>query len=220
MNRRCPHRDPTVCPPMPKQYGIGDKAPTLLWLLVLLRGRSRGVIVHFPFTCVLEYLHDQKICQPRGAPCATGWVSCAKEKEETLTDPLNRKDCRAEGRGKTRTSTADVHVLFPHQNPGHKAPESGWQQFSTDGLPCSTWLPAPSTSFPACQTQCRTAHSWQLEWMRNLLTPDIVRLLTGKPCDEHQHVVWNFRTKNKHLRDWTACRAWDGHPTRDAELPA
>ena len=35
-----------------------------LWLLVLLGGRSRGVLVHFAFTCVLEYL------QPCSMVCA------------------------------------------------------------------------------------------------------------------------------------------------------
>ena len=32
--RGCPCRDPLGCPPIPRQDGIGDKAPTL-WLLLL-----------------------------------------------------------------------------------------------------------------------------------------------------------------------------------------
>ena len=54
---------PCLGPPVPEQVRIGDKAPTLLWLLVLLRGRSRGrgVLVHFAFTCVEEYLRFRRL---------------------------------------------------------------------------------------------------------------------------------------------------------------
>ena len=34
VNRGCPCPEPPVCPPIPKQDGIGDKAPTI-WLLLL-----------------------------------------------------------------------------------------------------------------------------------------------------------------------------------------
>ena len=54
MYRGRPCRDP-VGPSMPRQDGIGDKSANPLWLLVLLCGR--GLLVHFAFTCVLEYLH-------------------------------------------------------------------------------------------------------------------------------------------------------------------
>ena len=54
--RECPCRDPPVCPPMPRQDGIGDRAPTL---------------------CVVgcECLVKSSLCRSGGLVCGHRWIT-------------------------------------------------------------------------------------------------------------------------------------------------
>ena len=62
---------PTSVPSDAQARWHREQSANPLWLLVLLRGRSRGrgVLVHFALTCVLEYLHPcSMVCAGTSLP--------------------------------------------------------------------------------------------------------------------------------------------------------